>query len=660
MNPAGGSGRTRRTRADVPSRYIRSMIETRDQRRVRVGRWGVGSALMGLAGSVLWGCAAGGAAGRDGASGAPGADAGGPPAAASAGRFVGGAVAADHPLASEAGSRVLESGGNAVDAAVATSFALSVVRPHSCGIGGGGFMVIALPDDPRTRRVGDAVRVAVDYRERAPASVGPDYYEPLATGSSRWGGHAVAVPGTVAGLLLAHERFGVLERSEVLAPAIGLARVGYEVDADAARAGRELAAYLENRPGGRDGWTAGERWLWETFARPDRRRVGARIALPGQARVLERISELGPRGFYAGPVARATASAVREAGGSLTARDLRAADDAAGPRRAAQFVEPLRRERFGFDVLAMPLPSSGGVTTLQVLGLLESAERRGVIRLAGEPFGSPVRGHALVEAMKHAFADRARLLGDPEFVRVDVEGMLDAGALARRARTLAEPETRGPEGYGVASGGPGDAPPGDGGTSHLSVFDADGGAVACTETINLRFGSRVAVPEFGFVLNNQMDDFLTRRGEANAFGLVQAERNLPAPGKRPLSSMSPTVVLDREGRAVLAAGASGGPRIITSTLQVLLGVLVDGASVGESVSRPRLHHQWRPDAVRAEAGYDPDALDALRRRGHEVEVTADALGVVQAVGVRERGGGPAVEAASDGRKGGAPAGPRDR
>jgi gamma-glutamyltranspeptidase/glutathione hydrolase len=570
---------------------------------------------------------------------APGPDAPAPPAA-----WTGGVVAADHPLASEAGAKILRAGGNAVDAAVASSLALSVVRPYSCGIGGGGFMVVRLADDPTTPEPGDPLEVAIDYRERAPMAMTPGHFEDLPEDASRFSGSAVAVPGTVAGLLHALERYGTMDRRAVLAPAIRLARDGFALDHSAVDAADELAAFLDAG----DETPRGAAFLRARLAGGGAASVGDTLRLPEQARALELIAERGRDGFYAGEVAAALVRAVRDAGGVMTLDDLARFQPTEGP--------PMVGEAFGRRWVCMPLPSSGGVTMLQILSILEQRGDlwRGVDRR------DPAYLHALVESMKHAFADRAALLGDPEFVDVPVDRMLDPARLRAAASRIDPARTFAPPRYGVAS-----PPPTDGGTSHVSVVDRWGNAVACTETINLVYGSRVAVPAFGFVLNNEMDDFLTRRGEANAFALVQDERNLPAPWKRPLSSMSPTIVVDAGGRVEAVAGASGGPRIITGTLQALLNTLVWGLDAREAVGAPRVHHQWRPDAVYVEtvvwpgqAGWpllDAAARAALEARGHAFASRRE-VGVVQLV--RRARGGEGWEAASDPRKGGAPAGVR--
>lgn len=566
------------------------------------------------------------------------------PEAPHAGVYARFAVAADHELASRAGAEILAAGGNAVDAAVATSFALSVVRPFSCGIGGGGFMVIALPDNPRTPEPGDPVRVAINYRETAPSAVGPDFYQKLAAArpdASIRGGTAAGVPGTVAGLLNALERFGTKDRAVVLAPAIRLAREGFPIDAAYAKVARDRTALFEKHPD----YAARFGYLWRVYLREGRFEVGDIIKTPAQAEALELIARDGAAAFYDGPIAEALVAAVNADGGTITRADL------AGYR--PKDADPLRIEFGGRIFLTMPPPSSGGLALAQTLGILERAGYRTWVSTTPGPHEPSAGLMALiVESFKHAFADRAEWLGDPAFVDVPVKKLLDPAYLAQRAAKVNVARTHGPEDYGTRA----EAPKDDGGTSHLSVIDAAGGAVACTETINLEFGSLLAVERFGFLLNNQMDDFTTQPGRPNAFGLTQSDRNLPSAGKRPLSSMTPTVVLDADGRVRAVAGASGGPRIITGTTLALIYALELGQPAGAAVAMPRMHHQWMPNVLEIEKGF-PGAHEGLptamwlRKLGHEVKTPTREC-AVQLI-VRE---GHTLHAASDPRKGGRPAG----
>ena len=537
-----------------------------------------------------------------------------------------GVVAADHVLASEAGAEVLRAGGNAVDAAVASCLALSVVRPDSCGIGGGGFMLIHLADGPG----GEPRDVALDFRETCPAGIGPDTYarwdDPEA---SRIGGRAVGVPGTVAGLVEAQARYGVLDRAAVFAPAIRLAEEGFPADRHHVETAREVAA----RIGERAGWAERFGFVWETMTRGGTTREGDIIRNPGQGRALRLIAEQGAAAFYDGPIAGAIVEAVTRDGGVLTRADLSG--------YSVRWAEPIRVRWRDKEMLLMPPPSSGGVAIGQMFLL---ADRVG-LSMPAEDWPDAGNAHLLAEIFKHAFADRSRLLADPAFHENPIGAMLDPAGLDRTAGLIDPEHTRPTEDYGVAS------LPEDAGTSHLSVVDGRGNAVACTQTINLAFGSLLAVPGYGFCLNNEMDDFTTVRGKANAFGLRQSDANLPHPGQRPLSSMSPTIVLDGGG-VFAVAGASGGPRIITSTAQALMRVLLSGASAGGAVGGPRLHHQWLPDRLDVETwGGEAPLVEGLADRGHAV----GRRRVVGAVQLIRRGSDGRWDAASDPRKGGEPA-----
>jgi len=540
------------------------------------------------------------------------------------------AVATDHPLASKAGLEMLRRGGNAVDAVVAASFCLSVVRPYSCGIGGGGFMVVSIP----ARDGADPVRVAINYRETAPAAVGPDYYRTLGDATtSRNGHHAVGVPGTVAGLLWALLNYGTLDRATVLAPAIRAAEGGFAADASHVAAAGELADRLTAHPYLRSSAS----FLWERLCLNGSVGVGDVVRNPDQARALRLIAEHGAEAFYTGEIAEAIAATMEANGGPLTRSDLDAYTISLTPPLVATFT--LGRE---YEILSMPPPSSGGVAMQQVLGIL--ARRWSDLALLAR--NEPAYVHLLTESLKHAFADRAAWLADPAYVEVPTRQLLDAAYLDRLAGSISMQRTRDRFAYGtvepVAEGG---------GTSHISAIDAGGMAVACSETVNLVYGSLVTVPGFGFVLNNQMDDFTTIPGQPNAFGLQQSDRNLPEGGKRPLSSMSPTIVL-REGRAVVIAGASGGPRIITATLQCVLDYLLFEQTPFEAVAAPRFHHQWMPDVLQFEDQWSDEAtVSALRDLGHEVG-RREHIGIVQMITI----GDDRIRAASDPRKGGWPAG----
>tara|TARA_R110000868_G_scaffold119469_1_gene316565 strand:- start:275384 stop:277162 length:1779 start_codon:yes stop_codon:yes gene_type:complete len=551
-----------------------------------------------------------------------------------------GAVAADHATASSAGAQMLAMGGNAVDAAVAASFTLSVVRPYSCGIGGGGFMVIHLPNDPTH----GYVHAAINYRETSPY----DADVPASGASMRNGRYSVAVPGTVAGLLYALEHYGTLDRETVITPAIQSAQDGFIVDDHYMGAAKNMMEMYIKNPANRDSYMS---MPWEKFALWGRVKVGDRIKNPEQARALELIARDGLEAFTKGEIGQAIVETL--APPKITKRQPQAItlDDLASYAPIVQ--EPIETEIAGLRLIGMPPPSSGGVTMFEALEIMEAS---------GYDFSSSTltneRVVLMIESLKHAFADRSRYLADPAFTDVPVEKLLDPENIARIARSI-DGRHYDPETYGTfdALGSDTQPLPDDDGTSHVCVIDPFGGGVAMTETINHEFGSRVGVREFGFMLNNEMDDFTNPRKNSNGFDLVQSERNEPQVGKRPLSSMSPTIVLDSEGRIFAIAGASGGPRIITGTMQALMNAMA-GMDAGAAVARPRLHHQWMPFETLFEEMYNGQILtvlgDGMRGYGQIIGSTDAVVGNVQLI-VRDSDG-QGWQAASDPRKGGRPSG----
>ena len=517
-----------------------------------------------------------------------------------------GVVAADHELASRIGIEVLREGGNAVDAAVATTLALGVLNPQSSGIGGGGFAVIW--------HAKEAAAYAVDFRETAPAAAARDTYTKagVTPQMSRFGGLAVGVPGEVAGLAEMHRRWGTLPWKRLVAPAVKLAAQGYPCGVELQAVFTRYGTKLRMAPA-----------LAKLFIKPDGSwpKVGEPIVRPGLAKTLKAIGDSGQKAFYEGPIAAAMAKVAQDADGLLTEADLKA--------YRTKERTPLKGAYRGRTIYTMPPPSSGGAVLLQVLGMLEA--RKGV----SPEFGDPVRVGLLVEALKHAFADRARWYGDPDFSTIPLDRLLSPAALKAKAAALTPAKTRPAEEYGVIA-----PPPDDSGTSHLSIIDADGNAVALTSTVNTGFGSLLVAGDTGIVLNNEMDDFTTHPGKPNAFGLMQSEHNSVAAGKRPLSSMTPTVVIEGSGptaRPVLVVGGSGGPRIITGTLQVLLNVLDHGDHPGHAVAAPRIHHQWMPDKLRVEAGAIKGGTAPLLKAGHVIDVTPQSYGAIQAAIVDSQG-----------------------
>jgi gamma-glutamyltranspeptidase/glutathione hydrolase len=498
-----------------------------------------------------------------------------------------GMVVAQERIAAQIGAEVLKRGGNAVDAAVATGFAMAVTYPRAGNIGGGGFMVI--------HSVERHEDVAIDYRETAPAAstprmfLGPDGKPDAA--KSRDSALAIGVPGTVAGLALALENYGSgkLTLAEILQPAIDLARNGIVVADDSADTLPDWHRRLAR-------WPASEK----IFSRADGTslREGDRLIQTDLAATLAAIAERGPRGFYQGPVAARLAKAVSDAGGIMTSDDLKA--------YRAIIRAPIRGSYRGYDIVAMPQPSSGGVVLLEALNILEG------FRMHDMHQGSTASLHVMIEAMKRAYADRARYLGDPAFVNAPVATLISKDYAAKQRASIdldrATPWTD------VLSA---TLPHEGSNTTHFSVVDADGNAVSNTYTLNFSYGVGLVAEGTGVLLNNELDDFTAAPGASNAFGLVGFEANLPGPGKRPLSSMSPTIVL-RDGRPVLVTGSPGGSRIISTVLQVILNVLDYHMDVASAVAAPRLHHQWLPDEVRIEHGFPDDVIAGLRAKGHTV------------------------------------------
>ena len=516
-----------------------------------------------------------------------------------------GMVVSQHPLASEVGLSILKQGGNAVDAAVATAFALGVVEPYHSGIGGGSFILI--------RNAGTGETVAIDAREEAPMAARRDMFRRngvVVEGLSTKGPLAVAVPGTVAGLALALEKYGTMSLREVMEPSIRIAEEGVEIDPffhDVLVDKRDLLA--------RDPETASI--YLKTGSEPHP--AGFRLIQSDLAGTYRKIAEGGPEAFYRGEIAAAIAACMKKSGGIITRDDLIA--------YAPIVREPVRGTYRGLEVVSMPPPSSGGVHLVQILNMMEGFD-------PPDPDASGpdiVYLQHLIESMRLAFRDRALYLGDPDFVEVPVDRLLSK----EYARGLRESLKGGGAGEGE-TGDDGDQKSSDGGTSHLGVIDADGNMVSLTQTINLWFGSGVTVPGTGIILNDEMDDFSAMPGVPNEFGLVGSEANAIEPGKRPLSSMCPTVIL-RDGKPFLILGSRGGPRIITSVLQVALNVIDFGMDPGRAIEAPRVHHQWLPDLLYVEKEFPPDLRLALEGRGYRLEEMKAGIGCVSGILVDEEG-----------------------
>jgi gamma-glutamyltranspeptidase/glutathione hydrolase len=534
-----------------------------------------------------------------------------------------GAVATAHPTASAIAAEVLRRGGNAADAAVAAAFALSVVENQSSGIGGGGFALVYLAREGKVH--------AIDFREVAPAGATADMFAPgrsPAAHPSLDGGLAVAVPGAVKGYAEIARRFGTRPLAELVEPAARVAERGHPASPQEVRAASTRLDCLASRPA-----AAREFLVRGRDGKPAPPAPGDLLVRRDLARTL-RLLGRDPERFYRGPLAERIARAARDEGGILGAADLAA-------YRVRERV-PLEGRYRGRRLVSFPLPSAGGA---MVIGLLQVLERE-------DPRAGGYRPerflHAMIEAEKRLFARRA-LLGDPDLVPGS------AAAVEEMISPAFAEALRGSIGERAAS--PADvAPPREGvHTTHLSVIDAEGNAVALTTTVNFFYGSCVVVPGTGILLNDEMDDFDAAPGTANVFGLVGSGRNAPAPGKVPLSSMAPTLVFGPDGKLWLAIGSPGGSYIPTAVAQVISHLVDDGMTLERSLAAWRLHHQWQPDAVQVEEnGLEAATVSALEARGHRITWIESARSNPQAVQVRSEGW---VEAASDPRYGGVPAAP---
>jgi gamma-glutamyltranspeptidase/glutathione hydrolase len=509
-----------------------------------------------------------------------------------------GIVVSVHELASQAGVEMMQAGGNAVDAAVATGFALAVVHPPAGNIGGGGFMLI---------RMADGKTHFLDYREKAPAAATRDMYLDaqgnVIEGASEYGYKAIGVPGSVAGMVYAEQKYGKLTLQQVMAPAIRLAREGYALSWGEARDFRRdkyLGKFAESRRiFQRDG----------NYYQP-----GDIFRQPDLARTLERIAAK-PDDFYHGALARELAAAMQKGGGLITADDL--------AHYEVKEREPVRGTYRGYEVISAPPPSSGGTVLLESLNILEGYD----LAKLGDRSAESI--HFTTEAFRRAFFDRAEFLGDPDFARLPVAQLIDKkyGAAWRDsiddAKATPSKDLKRPaifselEQYAAEHPQPlanHESPH----TTHYSVVDAEGDAVSVTTTINDWFGSRVTADGLGFLLNDEMDDFSAKPGVANSDGLIQGAANAIGPGKRPLSSMTPTIVV-HDGQPFLVLGSPGSSKIITTVANVLMGVVDYGMNIQEAVDAPRFHTQWLPDVLNVEQWFSPDTVQVLRKMGYNVK-----------------------------------------
>ena len=499
-------------------------------------------------------------------------------------------------LASQAGVDILRQGGNAVDAAVAVGFALAVVHPQAGNIGGGGFMLV---------RMGDGAAHFIDYREKAPANASRDMYldaqGKVIPDASTIGYKSIGVPGSVAGMVYAEKKYGKLKLAQVMAPAIRLAREGFPLSWAEADEMRDpvLARFPASR---------------QIFQRDGNYyRAGEIFRQPELAATLEKIAAHADD-FYHGEMARQIAAAVQQGGGLITAQDL--------ANYQVKDRQPVRGTYRGYEIISAPPPSSGGIALIEALNILEGYDLGALGSRSAESI------HLTVEAFRRAFYDRAEFLGDPDFAKIPVAQLLDKKyGVAWRAsldphhasdsRQLKRPaEFHGLERYAAQHPQP-FAVREPQHTTHYSVVDAQGDAVSVTTTLNDSFGSHVTVAGLGFLLNDEMDDFTSKPGVPNMYGLIQSPNNAIAPEKRPLSAMTPTIVL-RNGRLFLVLGSPGGPRIITTVANILMGVVDYGMNLQEAVDAPRFHHQWMPDTIYLEKGFSPDTVKLLEGMGHKV------------------------------------------
>ena len=505
-------------------------------------------------------------------------------------------VVSVHELASRVGVEIMQAGGNAVDAAVATGFALAVVHPPAGNIGGGGFMLIRTPE---------GATYFIDYREKAPAAATADMYLDakgnVIPDASTLGYRAIGVPGSVAGMVYAERKYGKLTLQQVIAPAIRLARDGYALayeDAEDLR-DEDLGKFPESK---------------RIFQRNGNYyHSGEVLRQPELARTLERIAK-NPDDFYHGKMAHELVNAIQHGGGLVTADDL--------AHYEVKEREPVRGTYRGYDIISAPPPSSGGTALVEILNILEGYD------LAKVGNRSAASIHLTAEAFRRAFYDRAEFLGDPDFAKIPVAQLIDKKYGAAWGDTIdlqhasASKDLKRPAIFSeleqVAAVHPwsGREPEN---TTHYSVIDSAGEAVAVTTTLNDSFGSHVTAEGLGFLLNNEMDDFSSKPGVPNMYGLIQGPANAIGPGKRPLSAMTPTIVL-KDGKVFLILGSPGGPTIITTVANILIGVVDYGLDIQEAVNAPRYHHQWMPDAVMLEDRVSPDTMGLLKNRGHALQV----------------------------------------
>ncbi|MFB2655645.1 gamma-glutamyltransferase [Shewanella xiamenensis] len=515
-----------------------------------------------------------------------------------------GMVASQETLASRTGVEILKQGGNAVDAAVAVAFSLAVTLPRAGNIGGGGFMLVHLAKENKT--------IAIDYREMAPSKAKKDIFldenGDAVTKLSREHGLAVGVPGTVMGMSLALEKYGTMTMAQVTAPAIKMAQEGISVSPD-------LAVSLAGLKRRMSQWPSTAAIFYKADGSDFQ--VDDILKQPELAHSLQLIAEKGTKGFYEGETADKLVKAVQEAGGIMTLEDLK--------HYKAVEREPVRGQYRGYEVVSMPPPSSGGVHIIEMLNVLQQFP----IDKFGHNTAQTI--HVMAETMKHAYADRSEYLGDPDFYKVPVKQLTDKDYAQKIASQIALNKTTPSEEIKPGNLAPYESDQ----TTHFSVVDKWGNAVSNTYTLNFSYGSGLVAKGTGILLNNEMDDFSAKPGTPNGYGLVGGDANAVEGNKRPLSSMSPTIVM-KDGKPFLVTGSPGGSRIITTTLQIIMNVIDHGLNIAEASNAARVHHQWLPDELRVETSLNRDTISLLEAKGHKVKVQS-AMGSTQSIMVTDQG-----------------------
>ena len=541
-----------------------------------------------------------------------------------------GLVVSQEAIASQVGADILEAGGNAIDAAVATGFALAVTLPRAGNLGGGGFMMVYLAKENKT--------IAIDYREMAPLSADRDMFldskGDVDNQKARFSAQSSGVPGTVAGLLHALEQYGTLSLSEVLKPAIKLASQGFTVNHDLADSLRLGTKRLYQHAASK-----------HYFYKPE-----GEYYLPGELFVqsdlsstLKRISEQGSSGFYKGNTAELIVAQMQRSGGLITL------DDLASYKVVER--EPVCGSYRQYSLCAMPPPSSGGIHLIQMLNILENFD----LKKMGHNSASYL--HHLIEAMRTAYADRSLYLGDPDFTPVPTNQLIDKAYARTLSREInSNKSRRSKDVYPGLDKWVASQPNESEETTHYSTWDKQGNVVSNTYTLNFAYGSGIAVEGAGFLLNNEMDDFSAKPGSANGYGLIGGTANAIQPKKRPLSSMTPTILFDYNNKPILATGTPGGSTIITIVLQMILNTIEFDMGIAEATAAPRIHHQWLPDTVSYENGISIDSLNILSGMGHNISPKARVLGSTQSIATKSS----FLEGSADSRRQGASAIPQKK